>query len=75
MEGDFFSKEEIYEWCSDFYKSEYPNREEKDPVGPSDGFTHVYRSFGSKRGLKDRQKKNDVHNIRVRIAISADKIK
>ncbi len=54
---------------------EYPNREEKDPVGPSDGFTHVYRSFGSKRGLKDRQKKNDVHNIRVRIAISADKIK
>jgi len=75
MEGDFFSKEKIYEWCSDFYKSEYPNREEKDPVGPSDGSTHVYRSFGSKRGLKDRQKKNDVHNIRVRIAISADKIK
>jgi formylglycine-generating enzyme required for sulfatase activity len=35
----------VWEWCED-YKGAYPNKEQTDPQGPSDGSHRVFRGGG-----------------------------
>ncbi len=76
---EIFGKDKVFEWCFD-YMEDYDSRTQTNPLGPSEGKGHVYRSYNIGRNKWQRKFSNAGYfdtevSPCVRLVINAEFIK